>query len=170
MHNPPLQDGFTFVSDPASVCELFSRHFSSTYSTSCDSGRELGLESHGPVLQMPHINGDDVVSAIHELPSKKLAGCDSIPCFIVKGCSDVFAPFLYHILRLSLEEHHFPIDWKLGTIFPLHKSGRAAVPENYRPISLLSTFSKVFEKVIHGYLLAAFRPLTGPRNTFQMWQ
>lgn len=154
-----LQDGDKIVSDPEGVCELFARHFSSTYSTSYDSGSELDFDSHGPVLPIPNVTENDVVSAIRKLPSKKSAGCDSIPCFIVKGCCTVFAPLLCHIIRMSLVEQHFPTDWKIGSIFPLHKSGRATIPANYRPISLLSSFSKVFEKVLHRYLLSAMHPL-----------
>lgn len=154
-----LQDGDTIVSDPASIVEIFTKHFLSAYSSSRDSGFPLRLAQIGDVIHTPNITVEDVTAAIRSLPSKKSSGHDNIPCFIVKGCSAIFAPLLCHIFCLSLEERHFPTNWKPGVVFPLHKSGNASVPGNYRPISLLCSFSKVFEKVVHRYLLSKIRPL-----------
>lgn len=91
-----IQDGDKFVSDLEGVCELLARHFSSTYSTSSDSGNELCFQSHGSLLQSPNVTENDVVCASRKLLSKKSSGCDSIPCFIVKGCCIIFALLLSH--------------------------------------------------------------------------
>ena len=47
----------------------------------------------------------------------------------------------------------FPDGLKLAKVIPLHKKGATNVPSNYRPISLLSIFSKVTEKLMHKWLV-----------------
>ena len=60
------------------------------------------------------------------------------------------------LINISLENNYVPSSWKVGKIIPILKSGEKNLCTNYRPISLLSTLSKVIEKVvdmqIRGYL------------------
>ena len=46
----------------------------------------------------------------------------------------------------------FPDCLKLSNITPIHKKDSKLILENYRPISLLSNISKIFEKTIHSRL------------------
>ena len=50
----------------------------------------------------------------------------------------------------------FPDDFKLSKVIPLFKKSDSSLLVNYRPISLLSTISKIFEKVIHDQLYEYF--------------
>ena len=58
-----------------------------------------------------------------------------------------------NIINISLEMGIFPEKLKLTKIFPIFKAGDSGLYKNYRPISLLSNFSKFFEKVMHNRLL-----------------
>ena len=53
---------------------------------------------------------------------------------------------------LSLSQGHFPRDLKIAKVIPLYKCKDPGLFNNYRPISLLSVFSKVLEKVMYGRL------------------
>lgn len=75
-----------------------------------------------------------------------------IPCFIVKDCGDILAPILQHIFNLSFKAGIFPRQWKEVIIVPIFKAGDACLVNNYRPGSLLCSFSKVFEIIVHGRL------------------
>jgi len=55
---------------------------------------------------------------------------------------------LTHIINFSLTSRKFPKLWKVANIIPVEKKKNAAAPEHYRPISILSTLSKIFEKFI----------------------
>ena len=58
-----------------------------------------------------------------------------------------------HIFNLSLETGLFPDKLKIAKIIPIYKKDDPTLPCNYRPISLLSIFSKIFEKIMSKRLL-----------------
>ena len=55
---------------------------------------------------------------------------------------------LAHIFNLSLKKANFPNSLKLSRIVPIHKSGNREICDNYRLIALLSSFSKILEKIV----------------------
>ena len=55
---------------------------------------------------------------------------------------------LYLIFKNCLEASTFPTIWKKGNIIPVHKKNEKNLVKNYRPISLLPVFSKIFERLI----------------------
>ena len=59
---------------------------------------------------------------------------------------------LRHICQLSLTEGNFPDELKIAKIIPLYKANDPSMFNNYRPISLLSIFSKILEKVMYDRL------------------
>lgn len=61
---------------------------------------------------------------------------------------------LCFIFNLSIEKGIFPDSLKTSVVIPLHKKGDTTVLNNYRPISLLSTFSKIFEKGVKSRMLS----------------
>jgi hypothetical protein len=58
-------------------------------------------------------------------------------------CKSLQKPFAFS-LRLAV----FPDNWKTALVLPLFKNGEKQIPANYRPIALLSTVGKVFERVV----------------------
>jgi hypothetical protein len=71
-------------------------------------------------------------------------GVDNIPGCIINGCADIFVPILKHIFNLGLFQQYFPTLWKQAAIVPVIKKGKSTSVSNYRPISLLNNFSKIF--------------------------
>ena len=61
------------------------------------------------------------------------------------------------LFNMSLRLQKFPDQFKVALVMPLYKKGDRFSPENYRPVSLLSTLGKVFERIvfknIYNYLL-----------------
>lgn len=58
----------------------------------------------------------------------------------------------------------YPAEWKISFITPILKSGDISNVENYRPISILSTISKIFDKVILKYLQSKTSHLLAPQQ------
>ena len=62
--------------------------------------------------------------------------------------------FLLHIFNLSWSSHSFPSIWRTSSIIPIHKMGKPLdSPASFRPISLTSCVSKLFERIILSRLL-----------------
>lgn len=89
-----------------------------------------------------------VAKAINELKPSKASGLDKISARLLKDSSDVIVPFLTELFNLSLTQGIFPNDWKQARVSPIFKSGDKEDCSNYRPISVLSVVSKLFEKLV----------------------
>lgn len=76
-------------------------------------------------------------------------GHDGIPATLVKAFHEIFTPILYDIFNNSLRAGVFPDMWRKSVVVPVYKSGSRTTASNYRPVSLLCTFSKLFEMVVH---------------------
>ena len=61
---------------------------------------------------------------------------------------DVIAPILTELYNLCIKQGIFPNVLKTAAVIPIFKSGDPQLSQNYRPISLTSPFSKIFEKCI----------------------
>ena len=86
---------------------------------------------------------------ILSLDNSKAASIDDIPVRIIKENIDLFANKLHIDVNNSLNTSIFPNNLKLASISPTHKSGSRLDISNYRPVSILSPISKIFEKVMY---------------------
>ena len=87
----------------------------------------------------------DVVTALN---NKQSAGHDELSNFILKGVISSIADPLAHVFNLSILNGDFPEQFKIAKVIPLFKKGDHLEASNYRPISLLSSISKILEKLI----------------------
>ena len=79
---------------------------------------------------------------------------DDITNKLLRECSISLAVPLSHIFNLSLQSGCFPQSWKQAIVQPIYKrKGDRSCPQNYRPIALLPSLSKVFETFVHNQLL-----------------
>ena len=80
-------------------------------------------------------------------------GPDQVAYPMLKHLSRSGMDFL-HIFNLSWSSHSFPSIWKTSSIIPIHKMGKPLdSPASFRPISLTSCVSKLFERIILSRLL-----------------
>ena len=85
---------------------------------------------------------------INDLNPKKTTGADSIPAKILKRSIDIVKEPLTQLFNNSIDKSEFPSDMKLANVSPLFKKNDSTMKQNYRPISVLSSISKVFERVM----------------------
>ena len=79
-----------------------------------------------------------------------------ISVHILKKCSGIIAPYLTMYLNKFMEQGIFPENLKIGKITPIYKKGSKQEFENYRPISTLPIFGKIFEKILYSRLYSFF--------------
>ena len=83
------------------------------------------------------------------MPSKASSGYDKISNNLLKVIKYEITSPLTDLFNKSMSQGKFPNAMKLSDVVPLHKSKCRKLPENYRPISLLITISKVLEKLVY---------------------
>ena len=72
----------------------------------------------------------------------------------IANLSIAFTTVLSKVINSSFEEGIFPDELKIARVIALHKGGKKCEVSNYRPISLLATFSKIYEKLMHSRILS----------------
>ena len=91
----------------------------------------------------------EITSIINSLKNTSCKGYDDIPGHLIKFCVNELSGILAHINNASLSTGVFPDALKLAKIVPIFKNGDKKIVSNYRPISVLSSFSKIFEKIMY---------------------
>ena len=83
---------------------------------------------------------------LYGLNCAKAVGHYGLPIsYLVKAADFIYQP-LTHIFNTSIASSIFPDEMKIAKVIPMFKSGNRCTTSNYRPISLLPTLSKIFEK------------------------
>jgi len=136
-------------------------------SSNTDQIKPIDRTNNGPHLsEFSEVKVDEVIKLFNSMPNKS-SPLDVLPTSLLKSCSNVFAPIVARLANLSFTEGQFPSSLKTAQVLPLLKKpglDRSA-PANYRPISNLSTVSKVIERLAlarlkpHVYSSSNFNPL-----------
>ena len=87
-------------------------------------------------------------SILKALNPNKAHGWDNISVKMIKICGEHISTPLELIFNYCVQNSCYPSRWKRGNIAPVHKKSDKNDIKNYRPISLLPIFSKIFEKII----------------------
>ena len=83
-----------------------------------------------------------------KLDANKASQNPDTPIKLLKENVDIFSNFVCTSFNSSINMSKFPENLKLGNITPAYKKGKKHIKENYRPESILSNLSKIFEKHI----------------------
>ena len=97
---------------------------------------------------LSHVLYEEIIREIKDLNPKKSTGHDGIGAKIIKLCPDIFATNLCKIFNECIDKCEYPSEMKIARVIALFKKGDKNNPDNYRPISLLSCFNKIFERLI----------------------
>lgn len=144
----------TYANDPVSKANLLNDLFVSVTDI---NDADVTFPDPPPLteatLDTISISLDDVVDSINDCPSNKSPGPDAISPYVLKQVLPTLAPMLRTLFNESLRRAIFPSELKRSNVTPIHKNGHRSEPKNYRPISLTSIISKVFEKAVLKHIL-----------------
>jgi len=101
-----------------------------------------------PVMKLIPVTETEVREIIKSLKNKNSSGYDEISNSMLKYCVNEISKPLTYIFNLSLRTGVFPDRFKHAVVRPIHKKGDKSTMNNYRPVSLLMTCSKVLEKIM----------------------
>jgi len=99
------------------------------------------------------VTENEVEKVAKGLKNKSSPGIDEIPDCVVKQCIIQLNKPLINIYNASLESGIFPDQLKIAKVVPVHKKGDKKNVQNYRPVALLSVFSKLLEKLVYNRLM-----------------
>ena len=109
------------------------------------------------------VNESEMKDLLKNLDIKKASGIDTIPPKLVKLSADFLTPLLTKAINTSIAQNVFPENAKTGSVIPPDK-GKPNKNEmsNFRPVSVLNTFSKIYEKVIKDQIVCGMEKYFSP--------
>ena len=152
---PPLFNGPEVLSSASDKAKLFAENFSLN-SNLDDLGVSLPVFPSRTNLKLHNISITPkmVRKVIMNLDLSKASSPDCIPVVVLKNCKPELSYILAELFNKCLKESCFPDCWKVSSVVPVFKNvGERSTAKNYRPISLLSVVSKVFEKLVNNRIV-----------------
>lgn len=158
----------TNIVEPSTIASIMNKHFIELNKTSDNNNKpqQKCLNQNCKTIFMHPVTIQEVKNIVKELKNKKSTGHDGISMQLIKSSIDYIAEPLVYIINLSIETGCFPNDLKKALVKPLYKKGSKKQIENYRPIAILPSFSKLFEKIIYNRIIL-FLDSTNSLNTNQ---
>ena len=101
-------------------------------------------------------NSEDIGKVISCLDPNKAHGHDMISIRILKICGESIHKPSENIFRASLKCERFPSEWKKANVVPFHKNDDKQILKNYRSVSLLPRYAKIFERIIYNRIFEYF--------------
>ena len=96
---------------------------------------------------------EEVISTVNKMIPKCSYSFDEVSVDIMKQSIHIIAKPLANIIIESFSAGIFPDQLKIAKVRPIFKSGDKSEFSNYRPISVLPSFSKIFEKLMYNRLI-----------------
>lgn len=109
---------------------------------------EIGYRS----LYFVPVDTTEIGHIIDKLRGGSAPGMDEITVNTLKMNKNSFSKPIEHIINLSLSTGVYPDAFKSAKIIPIYKAGSKLLPDNFRPISLMSVFSKIIDKCVKSRL------------------
>ena len=152
MAHPLLENGI-FVTNLQTKADILNEYFVQQCSTIANSSTLPNfLPTCNALLQSLDIDREKVTKLIRALVTTKAHGCDDISISMNMVCDTSIVEPLCLIFGKCFETGIYPSMWKKANIIPTHEKESRQSKQNYRPISLLPIFGKIFEKIIFDVL------------------
>ena len=156
---PPLiNDGKTFITNKEKASAI-SEYFRKTHENPLEDNNQVHTQEVNTLVTetLGQSNGDEpelsdigeITGIIRNLRNPKSPGLDDVNNILIKNLPPRGLEYLKFIVNSCLTLQHFPKVWKHAKVIPIPKPGK---PPNelssYRPISLLSSISKILERIL----------------------
>ena len=108
------------------------------------------------------IDRNDMMIELLKIDPKKATTGNSIPSKTLKLSADISADILQNLFNDMLSTGNFPDNMKLADITPVFKKKDPLKKENYRPVSILSAISKIFERLMQKQIVGYMENFLSP--------
>ena len=153
----------TTITDPRAIAEEFDNHFANIGERLANFVNKVNHDNFCAYLKnacpssiyLQPSTPQEICMLINSLKQNKASGHDIFPYFL-KIAAPIIALPLSTIFNYCLTFGIFPGKLKLAKVIPVYKKNSFDQLTDYRPISLSSSLSKVFERLIHKRVLSFF--------------
>ena len=148
------------VTDNAEIADIFNKFFvnvgpnlaKSISNVNVNPTSYIHNENCNSIFINP-VTSNEVQNIVMSLKESS-PGEDGITSQILKYTLNYFVEPLTHSVNLSLSQGIFPQELKTAKVIPLYKSGDKKLMNNFRPVSVLPVFSKIYERLMYNRLIA----------------
>jgi hypothetical protein len=150
-----LKSGTRNIVSDEEKCDHFADHFSSfyvDYDRNCMDNEDRALAG-STFLDFCEITVATVCTQLEKLPLRISTSPDGLPYLFLRKAANGLAVPLTIMFNTFLLRGEVPDVWKIGWVRPIFKKGSRHSVENYRPVCLTSSVSKVMERIVRKQLL-----------------
>ncbi|XP_057296305.1 uncharacterized protein LOC130625270 [Hydractinia symbiolongicarpus] len=136
---------------PADVWKFIHQFLNAVPTTQDDLLNHINnfqLRNDRSELYFRHVTYTEVETELKSLRMDCSAGFDNIPVAHIKPVLEYLISPLTHVINSGIDEQKFHTQWKIGKVSPIPKCDNTTSSDQYRPVSVLSTLSKVYERCI----------------------
>jgi hypothetical protein len=164
-----LDSSNALLTDPSSIAKTFNNHFTSLKPSinisleECSDFINNSFLSHKRLgnlktssFSFSKISNKEVLILFKSIDITSSAGVSGIPAAVIKHCAEELSPILASFYNYCLQVSCIPFEWKQAIVLPLFKKGEKNLCDNYRGISILSPFTKIFEKLLTTQITSHF--------------
>ena len=155
---PPLLVDHKFVNGTKTKADIFNNFFAEQYTPLKNDSKLPSNQIYLTQSKLVSVdfNEDEFLKIIRSLNIHKAHGYDDISIRMIKICDKSLLKPLIILFKNSTKSSHYADIWKRSNIIHVHKKKDKQLVKNYRPISLLPIFGKIFEKIIFIIFLTKF--------------
>lgn len=147
------------MTDPWQIANCFNNYFVDVVEDMLGGGLlaqsekfddDVGTIAHNKChkFRCPPIDEQELISIFNSLKNKWSSGYDDVPVKVIKLAMDPLIKPIMHLINASFISGIFPEELKISKVVPVYKKGDETEIQNYRPISILPSISKLFEKAM----------------------
>ena len=155
-----IRKGNQIVSEPHQIADEFNSFFTKAGRNIADSVEPITRKpadflqnTNPPQLRLDNVSQHQIIDTISAMDSKASVDASGVNMKMLKFIKYQIALPLSHLFTLSVTTGVFPAKLKTSKTIPIFKAGDRYSCDNYRPISLLSTISKILEKIVANSLV-----------------
>lgn len=161
-HKIILSENTVTIESPKAVANVFAEYFQNETEISLrakfgdNRSRECTLSRNRTFsgsFRMSEVTPQEVLKTISLLKNKKSCGIDQISVRVLKCISESVCEPIAHLANVMFLTQRFPSELKTGIITPVYKKGERNCVANYRPVTVLSVFSKVLERLLYARMV-----------------
>lgn len=150
MYIPTIEENNLILTDPKEVAIAFNKYFTEVIqpiTVNC-----YPQTQQNPIAKQNFLirkcSAAEISNIIHQLCSSTSNGYDNISIKFIKHYQSIFSDKLAVLINDCISKGQFPDALKIAKVVPILKAGSKKLMTNYRPISVLSALSKIFERVV----------------------